>query len=369
MSAAVGDRLIVWRNVDKSPSQSPAFAYDPQTGQRWTLKVPSGMSWFDPQSSSGTLVLSWLGKPPAPGTTHGLEGVAIEDVVTGSVRTFWPTDGYDALNVQLADTRYAFGWMVKSLPRAPDGPAIASSRAVVIDLASGSLIDLTPPDAGSPPQASVGAVANGRALVDVTSGPTGDYAFRSVSLVDLATGKPVPLDLGSAPFGSFLAGATLVGDLIVGRSDTATEVGGPFVYHISSGLLERPVQDPTAPGDCPFELDATRLVCYEDTTDGGQVFVYDTSRHSRAVVPASGAFNPALGTFGVRLLGVGNGDIVVGDGRGSSALVYVAATGLTYRLELGGVAAPASVAIFGNLLVCPNYSYGVPVDSRVWRLP
>jgi hypothetical protein len=373
---ATGDTFVIGGNTMGSPPRD-FFAYDPATGVMHALPSP-GRGTFFPDRSAGNLVVGALTRVTRSSPTMGVRGVVIENVVTGQVRVVWPSRGYDALAVDGLAEGYAFGEMAKYQPFG-DGATYRESRAFMIDLATGVLTDLTPPDVPSPALVQVRGLADGRALVAILPGDVaGERRISQLVLVDIATGvRSTPaLDVGRLSTISEVWEPDefrLDGDLIVGEIPEVSDgPSRPFVYHLTTGAFDVvPLQGSMLHGACRFRLDATRLVCYGTASStgpvaetDGEVFLYDTEHRTTTTIPTPGL----TGSMWPRALADGR-IVLTDDAAGLHApLVYVVATGATYRLGMpqGSGPAPLDVAIVGDLIV--GSSWWV-FDPRVWRLP
>ncbi len=363
----IGDRLVtvtLFGNGQSDPGD--ALAFDLFSGQRYVLKRPgSGAIWGG--LSLGLVTASIFS--PAAGTPHaGMDGLVIEDLSTGALRAVWPRTGYDAFRIAGLADGYAYGAMVRNTPTPwPSGAKtdIRASRAVVVKLATGDLIDLTPGDAGDPANASVEGVDGGQALV-VAWGAIDGPSSPVMRLVNLASGVSsdiLPIDPGRLP--GFISTLRMVGGLIVGQTlenTSGTDYVRTFVYDIGGGSLGVvPVLDPGDNIQCPNRVDATHLACEEvpvaPTPNNHLVLVYDTASQITSSVPSPGLEAPYL-------LAAANGCVVVGDFAGQAPLAYAPASGLLYGLELGeAMTAPTNMDVVGNLVVSSGS------DGSAWRLP
>lgn len=361
-----GDRLVVGLEPSDTAIDQP-FAYDPEAGL--VFRLPPEPASYTPLLTSGSVVVGSVSRETGDAATGAQTGLVIHDVEAGTNQSVWPSSGYDALEPFGLAAGFAFGQMVRHGPGADGGRVLQDGRAIVVDLATGQLRDLTPPGFSSPGLAQVHGLAQGRALVATFPGANpGSRSVDVLELVDLATGDrttpAIPVDdlrFGAVSEAGDLGQLRLDGDLVVGQLRPAPD--GPlaaFAYRIATRSLE--VLPNAAPGNtrCPFQLDPGRLVCYQAgaPSSPGAVFVYDVNRHMLTPIPTPGL------TRSVVVAGVANGQVVLQELEAvpSGPLVWDAASRLVYRLDAGLGLPPGEVAVIGRLVLDP-------ATAQVWRLP
>jgi hypothetical protein len=373
---AVGDRFVIGGDTS-GETPKDLFAYDPATGL--TRSMPSaGKGRFDAQFSVGDLVVGQLFRAPTS-QTPATWAIVIENVTTGTVRTVLPRAGYNMILADAVADGYAFGQMTMFvMPEGGStGGSLESTRAIVIDVATGVLTDLTPADAPSRALASVAGVADGHALVVVREGDVaGERRITSLALVDIATGDRNAIGLDVIQLARISEvwdpqELRLDGDLIVARvRDAARGIDRVVVDRWETGVLQDVPADPSATTTaCPFRLDAARLVCVSSFLDAGGnriredvLFVHDLDRQATTTLQTTGLTDLILP------VAVSDGRILVRDFSGHPPIVYVGAGGIPFQLGTlpGMTTSPDQMSIVGGRIVGNDYG---AFDPRVWLLP